>query len=277
MRGILTLSLFFICVFSLRIAAQVPDGTLKPGTIFKDCDTCPEMVTVPKGLYVMGLGGKNRHGPPRRIVINKTFAIGRYEVKFSEWFACLADKGCSYRPDDHNWGAMGRPVINITWPQAKNFTRWLSLKTGQRYRLPSEAEWEYVARAGTTTQFWWGDQPGHNMANCRDCESRTCCTAKKHSCCSKKTKPVGSFPVNQFGLYDTAGNVFEWTEDCWNPNHKGRPKISSARKGGDCTNRVIRGGSFYYFSKVARSYYRAKNPPGVKSYWLGFRVLRELE
>ena len=224
----------------------------------------------------MGLGGKNRHGPPHRVNILKPFAIGRYEIKFNEWHSCLREKFCTHTPDDHKWGMIGRPVINVTWSQAKTFTSWLSRKTGRTYRLPSEAEWEYAARGGTTTEFWWGDKPGNKMANCRDCVSRQCCTAKDYSCCSHSTKPVGSFPANPYGVYDTAGNVFEWTEDCWNPSHKGAPVDGRTRSAGDCMNRVIRGGSFYYVNQVARSFYRSKNPPNVKSYWLGFRVVREL-
>jgi len=248
----------------------------QPGFVFKDCETCPELVIVPKGLFIMGLGGKGRHGPPHRVNIKKSFAIGRYEVTFPQWLACVAEEGCRHKPHDHNWGRVGRPVINITWDQANNYLRWLSRKTGKTYRLPSEAEWEYVNRAGSTTAYWWGKTAGEGMANCRDCESRACCTAKDHSCCSHGTKPVGTFKPNRFGLFDTSGNVFEWTADCWNRNHKGAPKDGSVRTEGDCKNRVIRGGSFYYFSKVARSFYRSKNPPGVKSYWLGFRVVREL-
>ncbi len=276
MRRFLVLGFLALYVLAQPANAQTATVGAKKGTVFKDCGTCPEMIVVPKGLYIMGFGGKNRHGPPRRLTVENDFAIGRFEIKFNEWFACVSERGCRHKPDDHKWGMIGRPVINVTWAQAKNYTRWLSRKTGQNYRLPSEAEWEYVARGGTTTQFWWGDTPGQKMANCRDCESRKCCSAKDYSCCSHGTKPVGSFPANPFGVHDTAGNVFEWTEDCWNHDHTDRPKDASARREGDCTNRVIRGGSFYYFNKVARSYYRAKNPPGVKSYWLGFRVVREL-
>jgi len=115
-----------------------------------------------------------------------------------------------------------------------------------------------------------------NGQNCRDCESKQCCSAKDHSCCSHETKPVGTFGANPFGVFDTAGNAFEWVEDCWNADHRGAPSDGTARKTGNCRFRVIRGGSFYYFSKVSQGTYRAKNPPGVKSYWLGFRVLREL-
>lgn len=253
-------------------------AAVKPGTIFKDCKTCPEMVVVPAGIYIMGLGAtRKRDGPPHRVNIKRPFAIGRFEVTFRQWFACVAEKGCRQRPDDHKWGQIKRPVINVTWDQVQNYVKWLSRKTGKTYRLPSEAEWEYANRAGTTTAFWWGDDVGNNQANCRDCESRQCCSAKNQSCCAHQTEPIGSFPPNPFGLYDTAGNVFEWTQDCWNPDHRGAPKDASVRTTGDCKNRVIRGGSFYYFNKVARSFYRSKNPSGVKSYWLGFRVVRELE
>lgn len=251
---------------------------MKPGTTFKDCKTCPEMVVLPAGIYIMGLGAtRKRDGPAHRVNIKRPFAIGRFEVTFREWFACVADKGCRHKPDDHKWGQIKRPVINVTWHQVQNYVKWLSRKTGHKYRLPSEAEWEYAHRGGTTTAFWWGNDVGSKQANCRDCESRQCCTAKDHSCCSHGTKQIGSFPANPYGLHDTAGNVFEWTQDCWNPDHKGAPKDASVRTTGDCKNRVIRGGSFYYFHKVARSFYRSKNPPAVKSYWLGFRVLRELK
>ena len=274
---LLTAALLMPLAAGAQQPAAPPAGqSMAPGTVFKDCDTCPEMVVLPAGIYIMGLGGKGRHGPPHRVNFAKPFAVGRFEIKFTEWFACVAEEGCRHKPHDHNWGQIGRPVINVTWAQAKNYTQWLSRKTGKTYRLPTEAEWEYAARGGTTTTFWWGNDVGSKQANCRDCVSRQCCSAKDHSSCSHGTLPVGSFKPNPYGIHDTAGNVFEWTEDCWNRNHKGAPRDGSARTTGDCRNRVIRGGSFYYFNKVARSFYRSKNPPGVKSYWLGFRVVREL-
>ncbi len=241
---------------------------LKPGTVFRDCPECPELVVVPSGLFIMGSNGTRKtEKPARRVNIAKPFAIGRYEITFKEWIACLNAGFCDVNPDDHKWGKRGRPVINITWDQAKTYTKWLSQKTGHRYRLPSEAEWEYAHRAGTTTDFWWGKEPGENNANCKDCKSEWS---------AKSSAPIGSFKPNPFGLYDTTANVFEWVEDCWNPDHQGAPNTTEPRMTGDCKFRVIRGGSFYYFNKVARASYRAKNPPGVKSYWLGFRVVREL-
>ena len=257
---------------------QAGDLVPKPGSVFKDCATCPEMVVVPAGIYIMGLGAKrHRDGPPHRVNILSSFAAGRYEITFREWLTCVADGGCKHRPHDHNWGKKKRPVINVTLQQVHNYIKWLNRKTGLRYRLPSEAEWEYLHRGGTTTTFWWGNNISTNMANCRNCKSRECCSAKDHSCCSHGPQPVGSFPPNPFGLFDTAGNVFEWTEDCWNPDHNGAPMNGEVRTTGNCKSRVIRGGSFYYFARVARSFYRAKNPSNVKSYWLGFRVVRNLK
>ena len=276
--GSLILSLVALFLGVLPAFAQTAEQEPKTESTFKDCPACPEMVVVPAGSYIMGFGAKRRRdGPAHRVNIKRPFAAGRYEVTFREWFACVADKGCIHRPDDHKWGQIRRPVINVTWHQTQNYVKWLSRKTGHRYRLPSEAEWEYLHRGGTTSTFWWGDEIGTKMANCRDCESRQCCTAKDHSCCSHGSQPIGTFPPNPFGLFDTAGNVFEWIQDCWNPDHQGAPKDAATRTTGDCNNRVIRGGSFYYLSRVANSSYRVKNPSGVKSYWLGFRVLRELK
>ena len=247
-------------------AQQTP--TYKSGQVFRDCESCPELVVIPKGLYMMGSNGRYKAArPAHRVSVKKPFAIGRFEVTFEEWQTCVGDGGCRHEPDDHNWGRDGRPVINVTWDQAQNYLRWISSRTGQKYRLPTEAEWEYVHRAGTTTRFWWGDEVGLNNANCKDCKSEWSALS---------SAPVGSFKPNPYGVYDTSGNVFEWVEDCWNSDHTDAPKTVQARREGNCHYRVIRGGSFYYFNKVARAFYRAKNPPGVKSYWLGFRVLREL-
>jgi formylglycine-generating enzyme required for sulfatase activity len=244
------------------------DTPLIVGDVFRDCLDCPEMVVVPAGLFIMGSNGKRKtERPARRVNITAPFAVGKYEVTFDQWDACLKDGVCTHKPDDHNWGTNGRPVINVTWYQVKTYLLWLSQKTGHMYRLPSEAEWEYVNRAGTITTFWWGSEPGTNNANCKDCKSQWS---------AKSSAPVGSFQPNPFGLFDTVGNVFEWVSDCWNPDHEGAQNTTAPRITGNCDLRVIRGGSFYYFNKVSQASYRAKNPTGVKSYWLGFRVVREL-
>ncbi len=250
---------------SLSVKQNLP---LIPGDIFRDCPNCPEMIVVPAGLFVMGSNGKRKaERPAHQVNITAPFAVGRYEITFNQWNACLKDDVCIHKPDDHNWGGNNRPVINVTWHQTQTFLLWLSRKTGNAYRLPSEAEWEYVNRAGTTSDFWWGNDPGKNNANCKDCKSKWS---------AKSSAPVGSFQPNPFGLFDTVGNVFEWVSDCWSPDHEGAQNITEPRTTSICDFQVIRGGSFYYFNKVSRASYRAKNPPGVKSYWLGFRVVREL-
>ena len=260
---------FLIILFALAVAPAYAEDELKPGDIFRDCPECPEMVMVPAGSYIMGTQSRHKHErPPHKVTFARPFAIGRYEVTFDEWQACYDAGGCSVMPADHQWGAGKRPIINIKWAATKEFAEWITAKTGHTYRLPSEAEWEYVARAGTTTEFWWGDEVGVNRANCRNCGSKW---SKKGSA------PTGSFEPNPWGLYDTAGNVWEWVEDCWNKDHEGAPADGSARLDGDCRKRIIRSGSWYYLSKNSRSAWRSKNDARVKSYWLGFRVLRELD
>lgn len=262
------LGIFIGAALTALMHAPAAAQELKPGDTFKDCDECPEMVVVPPGLFIMGLGGTSpKEGPAHRVNIDKPFAIGVYEVTFDQWEECVAAAGCTTDPDDHTWGRGNRPVVNVTVADVEEYLVWISKKTGKTYRLPSEAEWEYANRGGTTTTFWWGDDVGENLANCKDCGSEWS---------AKSTAPVGSFAANPFGLYDTMGNAYEWTADCWNESHNGAPGDGSARADGDCKQRVMRGGSFYYFKKVGRSSYRARNRNAVNSYWLGFRVVRDL-
>ncbi|MEZ6030154.1 MAG: SUMF1/EgtB/PvdO family nonheme iron enzyme [Hyphomonadaceae bacterium] len=185
---------------------------------FRDCASCPEMALLPGGSFTMGdIAGKGyaQEKPPHEVMIARPFAIGVYEVTFAEWDACVADGGCDgYRPSDAGWGRDKRPVINVSWYDAKAYTDWLSAKTGKPYRLPSEAEWEFAARAGTSTLFWWGNEVGQGHANCPGCGSQWDGT---------QTAPVGSFSPNAFGLYDTAGNALEWVEDCGSDNYNETP------------------------------------------------------
>ena len=269
------LRLALVLLFLLVLATPAGAQDLTPGTIFKDCPTCPEMVVVPKGVFVMGSNGRYKTEEPAHLVeIAKPFAIGRTEVTFDQWNLCLVDGGCELDPDDHKWGKGTRPVMNVTWDQAVRYANWISARSGHTYRLPTEAEWEYIARAGTQTQFAWGDEAGGlALGNCRDCGAEI----------SHQTEPVASFPPNPWGLYDTHGNVWEWVQDCWVPNYVGAPTDGSARiapeeeAGQPCKERVMRSGSWYYFSKNIRSRWRAKNNPGVRSYGIGFRLVRELD
>ena len=174
------------------MAATVTAGEARePGDTFRDCLNCPEMVVLPAGAFVMGTDRRYKYErPAHRVTLGRPFALGKFEITFEEWGACFDDGGCGRMPDDHKWGRDRRPVINITWNDAKTYVEWLSAKTGKTYRLPTDAEWEYAARAGTTTEFFWGDEVGKNLANCRDCGSEW---SKKGSA------PVGSFAPNPFG------------------------------------------------------------------------------
>jgi formylglycine-generating enzyme required for sulfatase activity len=248
-----------------QVAAE---GTVpEPGETFRDCPDCPEMVVVPSGEFDMGGKEISFEQPAHRVTIARPYAIQRREINFDEWDAC-ADAGvCKNRPDDHKWGRGKQPVIDISWEDAKQFVAWLSQKSGRTYRLPSEAEWEYAARAGTTTTFWWGKDVGKGNANCDGCGE-----VSLH-----KTLPTGSFRPNGFGLYDTAGNAYEWVEDCWNDNYKQAPKDGSAWTSGQCRQRVLRGGSFANKANAATSAARFRYDIDVRYYANGFRVVRDLQ
>ncbi len=240
-----------------------------PLSFFKDCETCPQMVVLPEGDFIMGSSDRHHvENPAHPVSISQPFAMGRYEVTFDEWIACMDAGACDDEvPDDHEWGLGRRPVINVTWWDAQTYVRWLTQSTGHKYRLPSEAEWEYAARAGTTTAYFWGDEAtGLNTANCRDCGPEI----------SHQTLTVGSFEANAWGLYDMHGNVWEWVADCWFPDHKGASANGTVRISDKCRERQMRSGSWYYFSKNLRSSWRFKNDARVRSYGIGFRVVRVL-
>jgi formylglycine-generating enzyme required for sulfatase activity len=243
------------------------DTALDPGETFRDCPDCPEFVVVPPGDFVMGSNDTPYEKPERTITVRRPFAIGRREVTFAEWDQCADAGACKHRPDDHGWGRGDRPVVNVAWDDTKLFVAWLSQKTGQKYRLPSEAEWEYAARAGTKTPFWWGREVGAGRAQCDTCGSPT----------TKQIVATGSFRPNGFGLYDTSGNAAEWVEDCWNDSYKNAPKDTVAWTSGDCRLRVLRGGNFLSKATEVRSSSRFRYDVDVRYYANGFRIVRDLQ
>jgi formylglycine-generating enzyme required for sulfatase activity len=249
--------------------ARLPDraapDAFKPGHVFRDCPECGEMVVVPAGSFEMG-APTDYEKPVHRVVIARPFAIGRYEVTFEEWDHCVAAGGCQHRPIDRGWGRENRPVINLSWTDAKQYVRWLSEKTEKTYRLPTEAEWEYAARGGTNTTYWWGRSVVAGYANCRECGSSG----------SLQTVPVGSFRPNPFGLYDTAGNAAEWVEDCWNDSYRGAPQNGSAWTTGQCSLRGLRGGAFDSQARYLGSAARFRYDSDVRYSANGLRVVREL-
>ena len=247
--------------------------TPKLGDTFKDCDYCPDMVVVPPGSFLMGdLHGVGYFSEKsiRAVRIDYVFAVGKFEVTFDEWTACVSDGGCNgYRPDDLGWGRSDRPVVHVSWQDAKTYVRWLSRKTGKTYRLLSEAEWEYAARATSRTMFPWGNSIGSGYANCDGCGSVWD---------DDLTAPVGSFAPNAFGLHDMHGNVYEWVEDCWHSDYEGAPRDGSAwTSGGVCQVRILRGGSYDDTPVLVRSANRDGNITGDRyNLFSGFRVARTL-
>ena len=273
-----------------REREQAPQGVLGPpaqqiryvGDIFRDCPNCPEMVVLPGGSFLMGAHSdawfaEDHERPYHPVTIAEPFAVGRYEVTFDEWDACVAEGGCDcYEPEDEDWGRGRRPVINVSWNEAQDYLNWLSQKTGKSYRLLSEAEWEYAVRAGTTTAYYWGDYERAQDAICAYAnvgESAFDCDGEE------MTMPVGSFRPNPFGLFDMIGNVQEWTADCWNYTYNGAPADGRAWRLGDCSRRVTRGASFYWKDRYPahfRSAARNMAGSGWGENYIGFRVAREM-
>jgi formylglycine-generating enzyme required for sulfatase activity len=249
---------------------------------FRECEQCPELVLVPAGRFMMGssLAERQRYDDagPRHEVSVAAFALGRTEVTFEEWDACVADGGCNkYAPGDEGWGRGRRPVINVSWNDAQAYASWLSKKTERSYRLPSEAEWEYAARGGTQTAYPWGEDWDARLANGADSFGRT--------------SDAASYPANPTGFYDMIGNVWEWVEDCWHDDYTGAPADGKAWvDAGGCKSpnevrggvwragpgRVLRGGSWNVGPGRLRSAVRDWGAPGNRGYILGFRVSRTL-
>ena len=235
----------------------------------------PDMVVIPAGRFRMGCMADSQCSgfeiSFHEVAITYAFAVSKYEVTFEEWDACSAAGGCGgYRPSDEGWGRGRRPVINVSWNDAREYVAWLSEQTGAEYRLLSEAEWEYVARAGSQTAYSWGNDIGRNRANCADFGPGTCGDRWEN------TAPVGFFEPNAFGVHDMHGNVWEWVEDCWNGSYMGTPLDGSAWRSGDCSQRSVRGGSWGTLPFNLRSASRFRDHTWSRSNSDGFRVARTL-
>ncbi len=252
---------------------------------FRDCGECPQMVEVPLGSFTMGSPSwewdrDDDEGPIHRVRIDYRLAVGMYEVTFGEWDACVSAGGCrGYIPDDEGWGRGNHPVINVSWKDAQSYVSWLSQRTGESYRLLSESEWEYVARAGSVTARYWRE-PANDQCRYGNGADET---AKRYnsswtvaSCDDGYygTSPVGNYEANNFGLYDVLGNVWEWTEDCYKDSYSGLPADGSAQASEDCAERVLRGGAWSSKPRDLRSADRFRYSPEVRAVHWGFRVTR---
>ncbi len=302
MRRLLMRSkVMMIVAFSLiaGLAASADDGG-RSGKTFKECEVCPEMVVIPPGTFIMGSPetetyreeDEGRH----RVTIAYAFAVSKAPITWDQWEACVHDGMCNGKAVetalraskegravvDHVGSDRGNhPVIGGSWHDAKTYIAWLNKKTGGgRYRLLSEAEYEYCARAGTTTAYWWGEEPSHEYANYgRDVGEELGGAAAGRDMWTDGTSPVCSFPANGFGLCDMHGNVYQWIEDCYEPDAALLPTDGSAVESGDCTIRGFRGNSFMSDPKSLRSANRAfVYPPDTRGRgYLGFRVAKELD
>ncbi|MFO1161483.1 MAG: formylglycine-generating enzyme family protein [Reyranellaceae bacterium] len=243
------------------------------------CPSCPEMVVVPAGNFTMGSPQdepeRDRGETQVTVSIARPFAVAKFSVTFDEWDACVADGGCNgYKPDDARWLRGTRPVINVSWHDAKAYVAWLSAQTGKTYRLPSEAEREYVTRAGTATPFWWGREIAPEQANYD--RTRSYAGGSTAADSNHRTLPIQNFKANPWGLYQVHGNVDEWTQDCWHDSNIGNPADGSARSTGDCTRRVLRGGNWDNDPSSLRAAARFGVTADPGSIVIGFRVARSL-
>jgi formylglycine-generating enzyme required for sulfatase activity len=284
-----------------------------PGSVLRDCSDCPEMVVVPAGRFTMGAAPgeeeaenlhanfRGRSAPRIDVSIPGPLAVGKFEVTRAEFARFVADTGhatgSACRTFENGtyeeragrtWRAPGfaqddrHPVVCVSWDDARAYVQWLSRKTGKGYRLLSESEWEYAARAGTTTRRPWGDtaEAGCGYANIADASARRIMAGMTWgTACDDGhafTSPSGAYRPNAFGLHDMLGNVLEWTADCWNENHAAAPPDGSARSTGDCTRRVLRGGSWDIVPEGSRSASRNRNTADDRNDNYGFRVARTL-
>lgn len=232
----------------------------------------PALIRIPAGSFMMGDDNNMHSAPAHKVTLNKAFAISKYEITFAE-YDFFAQSTSKPLPGDNGWGREDRPVIHVSWDDAAAYAQWLSKTTGKKFRLPTEAEWEYAARAGSTSNYWWGDNEAEakGKANCR-----RGCSSNFSGLFGSKTAPVGSYSPNAFGIYDTAGNVSEWVQDCYQDNYKNASNTGSAIEEKQCAGRVVRGGSTKDNVQHLTSSARDNIPAGYLTETLGFRLVMEL-
>ncbi len=252
---------------STSVQPPAPAPVPAPATTAdRDCPSCPQMVKIPAGAFNMGSTEFFPfEGPVHHVVIASDFHMARSEISLAEWDACVAERGCSYSAADQSAADRTRtPVTNLNWDDTQQYVQWLSKKTGKTYRLPSEAEWEYAARGGTTTTYPWGAKMERNRVNCSGCNGGP----------SNGPVAAGAYPANGFGLYNMLGNVAEWVEDCWHDSYRSAPSDGSAWAAPGCQERVLRGGAFNNDARYVRSASRYKYDYDVRYESNGFRVVR---
>ena len=275
----------------LASAAPIAHAQVAPGSIFQDCPTCPEMVVIPAGSFQMGSdfeeSGHPDEKPKHEVKLARNFALSKTEITFDQWDACVAAKRCTAASDD-GAGRTGLPVFNVNWDDANAFAAWLSDTTGKKYRLPTESEWEYAARAGTTTPWFWGpaeDSAGSTkacqFANTHDetgKDAHPMYVWSNHKCTDGfgEAGPVGRFKPNPFGLHDMLGNLREWVRDCHHGGYQDAPVDGSAWDESTCEKRIVRGGAWIDGASTSRAAYRHPEDAGYRNYQVGFRLARDL-
>ncbi len=248
-----------------QVPAAGPAGSV---ATLKDCDVCPVMVALSPRPFMMGNNSSDpSERPAHKVALHTPFAIGKYEVTVGQWNQCVRGSVCPTMPSLGNVPE-NLPMRDVSWDEAQLYLKWLGTVSGKPYRLPTEAEWEYAARGGTTTRYWWGQEMKGGNSSCEGCGMPWS---------EERPPPVGSFPANPFGLNDMNGSVWEWVQDCWHSTYKGAPADGSAWVEGNCQARVIRGGSWRENGSYMLSTTRFKYDASVRQSQNGFRVARSLD
>ena len=264
--------------------AAIETLTLRSGKTFRDCPDCPLMVVIPAGAFWQGSAETSPlaislEKPRHRVTIAEPFAVSAFEITMAQWDACVTDSACDTRPQDNGWGRANRPVIMVSWNDAMQYTAWLSQKTGQSYSLPSESQWEYLARAGEESD-WLGGSAATVCAYGNIAAAETTFDWRHSECedgAVAQTKPAGSFQPNAFGVYDVIGNVAEWTLDCMNLSYLEAPSDGGAWSRGMCSSRMTRGGSWFTGTRESRLAARFNLKNGDRNDFTGFRVVRKVD